>query len=1385
MQGGSHFFHSSAPMIYTMPRSHSFNRKWRASFAAIIIVLLMCTAYDASAQQKKRRGKPAKTPATQQTDSNSNAATTATPPKPQKKNLAPLRGSDSPAGGRATITSDAPLNDYEAYRSGNRYYVVIPQANAPSAAGGLRGRGYDDVQVHKRGNDAVLSFRLKPGTTAHVNQKFNRLEVVFNSPGDASSTTTGTTTPTGTTGTTTPATANANSSRTGAPSGTTTTQNGNASTTSTTGGNTSTPGANTSLTNTGATAGSTPPLTTVSPDPTAALPTVTPALGPTAEGSPVAPSPTPPSDQLAQTLPAPSVPTAVTTTPAATGTSLGAVLRSNWLLVLIAALLLITVGLVAMTRSRSRRGATAEKITERETPAIEEGTLETVEAAPVREASAVEAVAAAGTVDAAASLESLSTVDETQTLEVEPSDALNVEHVRLEIKHVLTGQEYDESVINTPIKETRQLIESELLFALSKRNTERRDRALKAFTEHGYFDDATRDLRTAEVPAERAAAARKLGLTRDAAATPHLSAALEDATPEVRRAAVEALAELRDPEAIGPLESLLKREEDRKVPHALIQRAIRASAATAAASAAAVQEEPPATINVEMATQEEAVTLEAAPVAVEEVESPAAEATPPAEDLVETPGVVEESLAGVPESALTPETAGQALEAEPASIADADVTRAEASTESSSAVIPIASALVERIVTAEAGAAERQRAEADAARIHAEQERIRAEEARRLEEERQHLEQERLRGEEERRRSEEEARRLEEERQLEQKRVEEERVRVEAEAARQREAAEAERLRAEEEQSRVEAEARHQAEEERKRVEKEARLKAFEEERQRAEEARRVRAEERERRRAEEEKARLEEHERERAEADAARRRAEEAALRLADMRRRAEDEARQREEAETERQRKEEETRQRAEEEAARQRAEKEEAEARQREEQELERQRAADARRLEEEERHRRLEQERLRGEEERRRTEEEARRKEEERVRVEAEAARQREAAEAERLRAEEEQSRAEAEARRHIEEERRRVEEEERQRTEAEAARIQFEQESAEQRRREEAAAANAATHIEIEEAEPDYAEAITPVVQSELFESTVADQASFMPPVETSKGIVEHGASDWVEVDFNEPEAVGDEQPAASAAPTVVNEAAIIEHTGAEALSVESIEEYGTVETVEQVKGIELATPGHGGGPYPEDEFASVPGGILRRLGSEVASERAAAVTDLARVGGDDAFREISASFDDPAQLVRDAAARALFDLQADHAASFTRALREAPPDRRRRIGNALASSGLATEAIGHLMGESREKTYDAFSLLFLMSKAGEVQPLMRAIEEHPNSEVRLAVVKLLALSGQQDILPAFRRLAVRGSLPTEVRSAVMEAIYQISSQASSDTSPVA
>lgn len=165
----------------------------------------------------------------------------------------------------------------------------------------------------------------------------------------------------------------------------------------------------------------------------------------------------------------------------------------------------------------------------------------------------------------------------------------------------------------------------------------------------------------------------------------------------------------------------------------------------------------------------------------------------------------------------------------------------------------------------------------------------------------------------------------------------------------------------------------------------------------------------------------------------------------------------------------------------------------------------------------------------------------------------------------------------------------------------------------------------------------------------------------------------------------------------------------------------------------------------------------------------------ALLTELGRIDEERAFNLITALFDDESPEVRSAAARALYDFKPDHAGSFTRVLREASAPRRANIGAAINLSGLADEAINSLAGESREKTYNAFSMLFLMAKSGEVQALLKAIETHPEIAVRLSVIKLLTFSNQPEILPGFRSLAVRAALPTEVRSAVMEAIYQISS----------
>jgi len=59
---------------------------------------------------------------------------------------------------------------------------------------------------------------------------------------------------------------------------------------------------------------------------------------------------------------------------------------------------------------------------------------------------------------------------------------------------------------------------------------------------------------------------------------------------------------------------------------------------------------------------------------------------------------------------------------------------------------------------------------------------------------------------------------------------------------------------------------------------------------------------------------------------------------------------------------------------------------------------------------------------------------------------------------------------------------------------------------------------------------------------------------------------------------------------------------------------------------------------------------------------------------------------------------------------------------------------------------------------------------------LQTISKHANVEVRLTATKVLALSNQQQVLPALRSLAARDSLPPDVQSAVMEAIYAMSTQ---------
>ena len=187
----------------------------------------------------------------------------------------------------------------------------------------------------------------------------------------------------------------------------------------------------------------------------------------------------------------------------------------------------------------------------------------------------------------------------------------------------------------------------------------------------------------------------------------------------------------------------------------------------------------------------------------------------------------------------------------------------------------------------------------------------------------------------------------------------------------------------------------------------------------------------------------------------------------------------------------------------------------------------------------------------------------------------------------------------------------------------------------------------------------------------------------------------------------------------------------------------------------------------------EDEQWSRDIATLRQAAQELAQRRSERHLSPLRIANSP-FEQIAELLDDPSAAVRQKAVRDLYEMDPDQAATFVNdALRGGSPEERRRIGSALADSGLLYEAIDDLMAENHENCYSAFSLLFLVAKAGVVEPLSTVIEKHPSLDLSLAVIRLLASSGEPEVASTLQRLASNTSLAPELRSAAAESVSQL------------
>jgi HEAT repeat protein len=165
--------------------------------------------------------------------------------------------------------------------------------------------------------------------------------------------------------------------------------------------------------------------------------------------------------------------------------------------------------------------------------------------------------------------------------------------------------------------------------------------------------------------------------------------------------------------------------------------------------------------------------------------------------------------------------------------------------------------------------------------------------------------------------------------------------------------------------------------------------------------------------------------------------------------------------------------------------------------------------------------------------------------------------------------------------------------------------------------------------------------------------------------------------------------------------------------------------------------------------------------------------RSAAVSGLGSIDHESVFAPVLIALADDSREVRAAAARTLTGLHFDRAEAYVRVMETADSETLKTVALACIKIGIVGQAVDRLASEDRHQAYEAFSLFSLLAKANETEPILDAIKNHKDEEVRLCAVRVLNVAGQPDLAPKLRDLIGGERMPENVRTALLEVMYKL------------
>ncbi len=165
--------------------------------------------------------------------------------------------------------------------------------------------------------------------------------------------------------------------------------------------------------------------------------------------------------------------------------------------------------------------------------------------------------------------------------------------------------------------------------------------------------------------------------------------------------------------------------------------------------------------------------------------------------------------------------------------------------------------------------------------------------------------------------------------------------------------------------------------------------------------------------------------------------------------------------------------------------------------------------------------------------------------------------------------------------------------------------------------------------------------------------------------------------------------------------------------------------------------------------------------------------RSLAITSLGTINHETGFPSILIGMADEAREVRAASARSLTRLSFDRSEAYVRVIENSDEETITLVAKACVQAGIVSQNLDRLASSDHRQAYETFSLICLLAKAKMNQPVLDAISDHANADVRIKAVHLLACTGQPEVADQLRELAVKDGMREDVKTALLEALYKL------------